>query len=81
MASDTHQIPTLLLFFTALALSMWRWPQGDRWHVVLTTLAAILWASVWVLEPRTRTFGYGLIVGNFLSIALARPFRLRAANR
>jgi drug/metabolite transporter (DMT)-like permease len=75
MAADTHQIVTLFMFFFGVALCVWRWPQGDRWHVVLCVIAAALWCGVLLFEPRTRTIGFGFIVMNFLMIGLSRPFR------
>lgn len=75
MAPDIHQVATLLVFFLGVALCMWRLPHGDRWHAALCVIAAALWCSLLLFEPRTRTFGYGLIVSNFLIIALSRPFQ------
>ena len=77
MATDTQQVVTLFLFFLGVALCFWRWPQADRWHVVLCIVAAGLWAGCLLLEPRTRTLGFLMIVSNFLIIALARPFQRR----
>ena len=75
MAADFHQIATLFVFFFGVALCMWRWPQGDRWHVVLCVIAAELWCGLLVFEPRTRTPGFGFIVINFLIIGVSRPFQ------
>ena len=76
MAGDTHQIVTLFVFFFGVALSMWRWPQADRWHVVLCVIAAALWCGLLLFEPRTRTPGFGFTIF-FLSIGLSRPFQRR----
>lgn len=80
MAADIQQIITLFVFFLAVTLCMWRWPQGDRWHVRLCVVAAVLWCGLLVFEPRTRTWMYGLIVINFLLIGLSRPYRLRVES-
>jgi hypothetical protein len=80
MASDTHQIATLFVFFFGVTLCMWRLPHADRWHVALCVIAAALWCSLLLFEPRTRTLGFGLIVGSFLVIALSRPFRRTPAK-
>ena len=40
MTTDTQQVVTLFLFFLGVALCFWRWPQADRWHVVLCIVAA-----------------------------------------
>lgn len=81
MAPDIHQVVTLLVFFLSVALSMWRLPHGDRWHFALCVIAAVLWCGLPLFEPRTRTFGYGLIASNFLIIALSRPFQRRSDVR
>jgi hypothetical protein len=78
MAPDIHQIATLCVFFLGVALCMLRLPHADRWHVVLCVIAAALWCSLLLFEPRTRTSGFALIVGNFLIIGLSRAFRHRA---
>ena len=78
MAADTHQIVSLFVFFFGVALSVWRWPQADRWHVVLCVIAAALWCGLLLFEPRTRTLGFGFIVLNFLMIGLSRPFQRRS---
>jgi hypothetical protein len=78
MAADNHQIVTLFVFFFGVALSMWRWPQADRWHVVLCVIAAALWCGLLLFEPRTRTLGFGFIVINVLILGLSRPFQRRA---
>ena len=75
MTTDIQQVVTLFVFFLGVALCFVRWPQADRWHVVLCFIAAGLWLICLLLEPRTRTFGFGLIVANFLIIALSRPLR------
>ena len=77
MATDLQQIVALFVFFAGVVLCMWRWPQGDRRHVVLCVMAAALWCAVLVIEPRTRTVGYGLIVVNFLIVGFSRPLRRR----
>ena len=79
MITEVQPVVTLFLFFLGVALCFVRWPQADRWHVVSCFIAAGLWASCLLLEPRTRTFGFGLIVVNFLVIALSRPLRQRRA--
>ena len=81
MAPDTHQIVTLFVFFFGVALCMWRLPHPDRWHVVLCVIAAALWGGILLFEPRTRTSGFGLIVGSFLVIGLSQAFRHRADLR
>lgn len=75
MAADTQQIVVLFPFFLGVALSFWRWPQADRRHVVLCIVALGLWVGCLLLEPRTRTFGFLMIVSNFVIIALSRPIR------
>ena len=77
MATDTRQVVTLFMFFVAVALCMWRWPQADRWHVVLCVVVAALWCGVLWFEPRTRTTGFGFIVVALLTIGLRRPFQRR----
>jgi hypothetical protein len=69
------QIATLFMFFIGVACCFVRWPQADRWHLGLTVVAAALWAGCLVLEPRTRTLMFGLIVLGFLSIAVSRPLK------
>ena len=71
MSTDANQVVTLFVFFFGIGLCLWRLPQGDRWHVVLCGIAAALWGSLLLFEPRTRTAGYGFIVINFLIIALS----------
>jgi len=80
MAADTHQIVTLVVFFFGVALSMWRWPQADRWHVVLCVIAAALWCGLLLFEPRTRTAGFGFTVFFFI-IGLSRSFQRRFGLR
>lgn len=77
MATDTQQVVTLFVFFLGVALCFVRWPQADRWHIVLCCIAAGLWTSCLLLEPRTRTLGFGIIVVSFLVIGLSRPFKRR----
>jgi uncharacterized membrane protein len=72
MALDTRQLATGLLFFVGVALSMWRWPQGDRWHRLLCAAAALLWCALPVVEPTTRTPAYGFVVLGFLWISVSR---------
>ena len=79
MAADARQIATLFVFFVGVALCMWRWPQADRWHVVLSVIAATLWGGLLLFEPRTRTPGFGFIVAYILSIGLLR-IRVRRAS-
>ena len=77
MTADTSQIVTLFAFFFGVALCVWRWPQADRWHVVLCIIAATLWCGLLLFEPRTRTPGFGFIVTYVLMVGLSRPFRAR----
>jgi len=81
MAADTHQVITLFVFFFGVALSMWRWPQADRWHVMLCVIAVVLWCGLPWFEPSMRTTDYGFIVANFLIIGLSRTFRRRVDLR
>jgi hypothetical protein len=81
MAADIHNIVTLFVFFLGVALAMWRWPQADRWHVVLCLIAAALWCGLPLFEPRTRSAGFGFIVIYFLIVALSKPFRRRVDLR
>jgi hypothetical protein len=80
MAADTHQIVTLVVFFFGVALSMWRWPQADRWHVVLCVIAAALWCGLLLFELRTRTAGFGFTVFFFI-IGPSRSFQRRFGLR
>ena len=73
--ADTHQIVTLFVFFFGVALCFWRVPQADRWHVVLCVVAAALWCSLLLFEPRTRTSGFGFTAVAFLVCALSQPFQ------
>jgi hypothetical protein len=77
MTTDIQQVVTLFVFFLGVALCFVRWPQADRWHVVLCFIAAGLWLSCLLLEPRTRTGGFGFIVVSFLVIGLSRPWKQR----
>jgi hypothetical protein len=81
VASDTHQIVTLFVFFFGVALCFWRVPQADRWHVVLCVIAAALWCGLLLFEPRTRTPPFGFVVVTFLVIGMSQPFRRRADSR
>jgi hypothetical protein len=71
MAADTSQIVTLFGFFFGVGLCMWRWPQGDRWHVGLCVIAAALWCGLLLFEAGTRTPGFFIVI-TFLIIGLSR---------
>ena len=77
MAPDVRHIITLCVFFLGVAFAMWRWPKGDGWHVILSAIAAVLFCSLLVFEPATRTFGYAALCLYFLFVALFRPSQRR----
>jgi drug/metabolite transporter (DMT)-like permease len=80
MPTDVRQVVTLFLFFLGIALCMWRTPRGDRWHVALCLSAAVIWSGVALFEPRTRTLGFGVVVGSFLALGLFKALQGRAAR-
>ena len=80
MANTPETIVTLFVFFLALALCFLRWPQGDRWHVVLCLVAAGLWSGLLLFVTDTRTPSFGL-TAFFVVVGLGRPLQLRARSR
>jgi len=81
MITEIQPVFTLFVFFLGVALCFVRWPQADRRHVVLCFIAAGLWVSCLLMEPRTRTLGFGFIVVSFLIIGLSRPYQQRRESQ
>jgi hypothetical protein len=69
---------TLVVFFLGVALCMWRLPRADRSHVVLCSIAGLLWCKLPLFDPSTRSLGYPFVVATFLGIGLSQRFRKEA---
>lgn len=74
----TPNLVTLLAFFLGLGLCLWRLPRADRWHRVLCSVAGMIWCSLPLFDPSTRSLGYGMVVATFLGISLSQRFRREA---
>ena len=69
---------TLLLFFVGVGLCLLRAPQGDRWHAALCAAAGLLWGVLPVVDPSTRTSGFGFTTTFLLALALSQFARRRS---
>jgi len=65
----------LCAWFAALALMMWRWPHGDRFHVRACLIGGAIWLVLPLLEPTMRSWGYAGTTGLLFSLALFRNQR------
>jgi hypothetical protein len=71
-------VTTLAVFFVGLGLCLWRAPHADRWHVVLCAVAALIWGTLPIFDPSTRTPGFGYTTMTLLVLALSASARRRA---
>jgi hypothetical protein len=69
---------TLVVFFLGVTLCMWRLPRADRSHLVLCSIAGLLWCILPLFDPSTRSLGYALVVTTFLGIGLSHRLRREA---
>ena len=72
---DGNSLITLVLWFAALGLVMWRWPNGDRFKPRACVLAAAIWVglALWDRALRTNPM-YWVAVATILTLRLSdRP--------
>ena len=64
--------PALIVWFCTLGLMMWRWPNGDRFHVPACLIGGAVWLLLPLLEPTMRSQAYAVVCVVFLTSALLR---------
>ena len=69
---DGSSLITLVLWFAALGLMMWRWSNGDRFHVPACLIGGGIWLLLPLLEPTMRSQQYAVVCVIFLAAALFR---------
>ena len=63
---------SLVLWFSALGLMMWRWPLGDRFHKPACIIGGGIWLLLPLLEPSMRSVPYAAACLVLLALALFR---------
>ena len=58
---DGSSLIVLVLWLSALGLMMWRWPNGDRFHIPACIIGGGIWLLLAVLEPALRTPFYAAV--------------------
>ena len=57
---DARSLIILVVWLSAFGLMMWRWPNGDRFHVPACIIGGGIWLLLAVVAPVLRTPVYAV---------------------
>ena len=63
---------SLVLWFSAVGLMMWRWPHGDRFHKPACIIGGGIWLLLPLFEPSMRSWPYAVGCLALLTFAVSR---------